>query len=197
MASSPTAARSERRRPGRPRQDERSQAVREALLDAATELAVERGFDAVGTREIAERAGASQGMIAYYFGDKQGLYVALFERAFERMSGQVEAMLGAEGPNEGSLDGVIDLHVSALAADPWIPQLIAREVLARDTPVRKTFEQRVGDGPMTMMVDWIEREIAAGRLRSDLHPELTAMSIAALAIGWPGSRPGANSVFIA
>ena len=50
---------------------------------AATELAVERGFEASGLREIAARAEVSPGMIAYYFGDRSGLHEAIFERAFD------------------------------------------------------------------------------------------------------------------
>ncbi|MGW1453256.1 TetR family transcriptional regulator, partial [Micromonospora sp. NPDC002411] len=41
-----------RRRPGRPRRDE-TRPTREVVLTAATALFAERGFDAVGLREVA------------------------------------------------------------------------------------------------------------------------------------------------
>lgn len=44
-----------------------------ALLDAATAVFAERGYDAATTREIAERAGCSEGLIHRYFGGKRGL----------------------------------------------------------------------------------------------------------------------------
>ena len=87
-ASSDTAP---ARRPGRPRQDDpRAAEVRERLLDAATELTLEHGFDNCGLREIAARAEVSSGMIAYYFGDRRGLYDAMFTRALERVGAQVQ-----------------------------------------------------------------------------------------------------------
>jgi len=186
VASSPsTRPRSGARRPrkpGRPRAEAGGAALREALLDAATELAVERGFDAVSLREIAGRAGASPGMIAYYFGDRDGLYESLFERAFGRVSEQVEALLADESAGDTNLEELSRVHVTALSRDPWIPQLIAREVLARHTRIRDLFAQRVSEGPIRAVTRWIEAEIAAGRLRADLDPQLTAMSIAALAL---------------
>jgi AcrR family transcriptional regulator len=106
----------------------------------------------------------------------------MFDRAFEKMSQQVEALLGPAAPGDAPLDELIHVHVAALAADPWVPQLIAREVLARDTPLRERFRERVHEGPMTVMIRWIEAQKERGYLAGDVDPELTAMSIAALAV---------------
>jgi len=48
-----------------------------ALIDAATAVFAERGYDAATTREIAERAGCSEGLIHRYFGGKRGLLRAV------------------------------------------------------------------------------------------------------------------------
>ena len=182
MPPSPTRSPRKPRRPGRPRGESGGAALREALLDAATGLAIERGFDTVGLREIAQRAGASPAMISYYFGDRDGLYEALFERAFSKMAEQVEALLTRGDATDTNLEELTHLHVTALSKDPWIPQLIAREVLAKPTRMRDMFAKRVTEGPMRAIRVWIEGEIAAGRLRADLDPQLTSMSIASLAI---------------
>jgi TetR/AcrR family transcriptional regulator len=170
------------RRPGRPRQDDpRAAEVRRQLLDAATELALEHGFEACGLREIAARAGVSAGMIAYYFGDRRGLYEAMFQRAFERVHAQVEALFAAEEGGGDRLDELVRIQVAALAADPWLPQLIIREVLAAADPdVHERFARRVGDGPLLRMIRWLEEEQARGVLRADLDPKLTAITLASL-----------------
>ncbi|OHX67916.1 TetR/AcrR family transcriptional regulator [Flammeovirga pacifica] len=46
---------------------------REHVLKVATKLISERGFDGASTREIAQTAKVSQGMINYYFGSKEAL----------------------------------------------------------------------------------------------------------------------------
>jgi AcrR family transcriptional regulator len=50
---------------------------RELLLQAAGELFGERGFDRTTTRDIGERAGIDPALIARYFGNKSGLYIAV------------------------------------------------------------------------------------------------------------------------
>ncbi len=170
------------RRPGRPRTKQfGSGKVYEQLLDAATELAIERGFDSIGIREIAERAGVSSGMIAYYFGDRSGLYEAMFERAFDRLSGRLRTALESLPPGADAIETLLSIHSAAMSADPWLPQLLAREVLARDGSSRERFAQRVADGPFALMQRAIEEAIERGLLRRDLDPLLVVLSVASLA----------------
>ncbi len=51
---------------------------RERLLHAALSLFAHQGFAKTSTREIAEAAGTNLAAIKYYFGDKAGLYRAVF-----------------------------------------------------------------------------------------------------------------------
>jgi len=170
------------RRPGRPRQEDDAGAVRERLLDAATELAVEHGFEASGLREIAAHAAVSSGMIAYYFGDRQGLYEAMFQRAFDRIGEQVRrVMQDPERTSGDRLDDLVRIHIESIAADPWLPQLIVREVLARaESPLRTRFAENVGHGPLMLMVRWLEEEQQRGALRSDFDPRMMAMTLTSL-----------------
>ncbi len=52
----------------------RGEATRRRLIEAAVRVFGESGYHAVGTREIADAAGANQAAIAYYFGGKAGLH---------------------------------------------------------------------------------------------------------------------------
>ena len=54
------------------------EASRERLLHAALNLFAHQGFAKTSTREIAEAAGTNLAAIKYYFGDKAGLYRAVF-----------------------------------------------------------------------------------------------------------------------
>ncbi len=48
---------------------------KEALLEAAKRLFIEKGYEAVGTRELAEAAGVNLGGIQYHFGSKAKLFM--------------------------------------------------------------------------------------------------------------------------
>ena len=52
--------------------------ARNRLLDSALALFAEKGFAKTSTREIAQAAQVNIASISYYFGDKAGLYKAVF-----------------------------------------------------------------------------------------------------------------------
>jgi AcrR family transcriptional regulator len=64
---------------GRRRND--AQASRRALLEAASALFDERGYQGATLRDIGERAGVDPALIARYFGGKEGLYLAALEHS--------------------------------------------------------------------------------------------------------------------
>src|SRR5689334_16420934 len=79
-----------------PRQ-ERSRRRVEGLLDAAERIVVERGVDALTTRDIAEAAGVPVASLYQYFSDKEDVLLALAERDMEEMDAQVAEDLGRLG----------------------------------------------------------------------------------------------------
>ena len=52
------------------------------ILAIAEDLFAELGFDATSTRLIAKEAGVNIAMLHYYFGGKEGLYLAILENHF-------------------------------------------------------------------------------------------------------------------
>ena len=58
---------------------ERSRMKMEEVLGAAHALFLERGFEAVGLRDIAKRAGVSIGTVYAYFSDKRDLFIRVME----------------------------------------------------------------------------------------------------------------------
>src|ERR1035438_1270312 len=73
----------------RQRDAERS---RQALLTAALDEFSRKGFAGARVAEIAERAGVNKQLINYYFGSKEGLYLALQREWLQR-----EARFGVPG----------------------------------------------------------------------------------------------------
>ena len=59
---------------------ERARRSYQALLDAAAELFAHHGYDAVGTPEIAQKAGVSVGTFYRYFDDKHEVYLEIMRR---------------------------------------------------------------------------------------------------------------------
>lgn len=68
------------RKRGRPRKSGGEVITPLKLLDSAEELFAQRGFYGVTTREVAKAAGCDDALIYYHFGNKQGLFEAVFAR---------------------------------------------------------------------------------------------------------------------
>lgn len=178
QAQNPPASKRRPGRPARPADDPKHAEVRERLLVAATELAVERGLDGAGIREIADRAGVSSGMISYYFGDREGLEEAMSQRALDELTSEFAKAIAERGPDTDVLDMLIHVHATALSANPWLPRLVARDVLGGDRDSRARLSSQMGQGPMQLLRNTIQEAIDSGALRADLDPDMCVLTIA-------------------
>ena len=70
----------------------------EAFLDAAERLLVEVGHAGVTTRRLAAEANANQGLVHYYFGSIDELFVQVLERFTERLVARQREMYAADMP---------------------------------------------------------------------------------------------------
>src|SRR5918998_1385281 len=57
----------------------------EAFLDAAERLLIAVGYAGISTRRLAEEARANHGLVHYYFGSMENLFVRVLERFTERL----------------------------------------------------------------------------------------------------------------
>lgn len=78
---------------------------RDMVLSATLQLISERGFAGVATREVARRAGVSEGLIFHHFGTKEGLFAAAI-RSGETLLGYMEDV--AAGPPAPDLGAAVE-----------------------------------------------------------------------------------------
>jgi AcrR family transcriptional regulator len=125
---------------------------REQLLDAATVLFAERGFDRTTVREIGEKAGVDPALIARYYGSKTGLYIAALhaETGDEAppdllQHGRMTRLLGRVSRRGAGpvFQAAVRAHDDASAQDAARAELQARLV----EPLRVRFEAKGLDRP--------------------------------------------------
>lgn len=85
---------------------------RERLLNCAVKLFAEQGYAKTSTREIAQAAQVNISAIAYYFGDKAGLYRTVYTEALSAPRGDTHLFsnvnLNLEQAFDGLFSGFID-----------------------------------------------------------------------------------------
>ncbi len=70
----------------------------EALLDAAERLLTKVGYANISTRTLAKEAGVNHGLVHYYFGSMENLFLRVLERFTERLIKRQRAMYAADEP---------------------------------------------------------------------------------------------------
>ena len=87
--------------------------ARARLVRAGLRLFAQQGFAATTTRELAQAAGVNVASISYYFGDKAGLYRAVFFEPLGEIADGIAAFSAAPLTLEDALTGWIT-HADSL-----------------------------------------------------------------------------------
>ncbi|MGI9615789.1 MAG: TetR/AcrR family transcriptional regulator [Acidimicrobiales bacterium] len=99
------------------RQKERREASTNAILDAAGQLVLEGGFEAMTFAAIGERAGYSRAMVTARFGARKGLIEALLDRLITRWREQIYPA-GHTNTGLQSILALVDLAGARSQDDP-------------------------------------------------------------------------------
>jgi AcrR family transcriptional regulator len=91
---------------------------RAEFTDIAIRLFSERPYGKVSIDEIAAEAGVAKGLLYYYFGDKQGLYVAGLQRLAREMHAQIAAAADSSATPIERLMLALDAHLAFIEQYP-------------------------------------------------------------------------------
>jgi AcrR family transcriptional regulator len=104
-------------------------ATRERILAAALDLFSELSFDGATTREIAARAGFTQGLLNYHFSSKDELWRAavdgLYAELNQALDNRAEGLRGVDALTVAKL--LIREFISFSAAHPQLHRIITQE----------------------------------------------------------------------
>lgn len=155
--------------------------VRRDILAAARAEFVENGLSGARVDEIAARTATSKRMIYYYFGDKEGLYRAVLEDAYQRMRDSEQQLDLTVLPPREALAKLVAFSFDYHADDPGYVRLIMVENIhhARHLQGSRTI------GPLNLPAietvgEIYERGVGAGVFRPGLQPIDIHLTIAAL-----------------
>lgn len=85
---------------------ERSESMRQALIDAARSLFVEKGYAETATPEIVSVAGVTRGALYHHFEDKKALFRTVVEREAADVATEIDAAAPPGGdPRASIIDG--------------------------------------------------------------------------------------------
>jgi AcrR family transcriptional regulator len=150
---------------------ERSVATRAALLDAAIDCLVERGYAATTTIETARRAGVSRGAQLHHFPTKAELLTAAVEHLFDRRRAEFLEAFEAIHPKADRLDAALDLLWSMFqgpAFVAWTELWVAARTDPELAVVVVDVERRFTDETRALFGELFPEETRAGTLLHEI-----------------------------
>jgi AcrR family transcriptional regulator len=153
------------------------------ILTVATREFAEKGLAGARIDVIAEAMRTSKRMIYYYFGSKEGLYVAVLEDAYRRMRA-IEADLHLDDlAPEDALRRLVGFTVDYQLANPDFIRLVMNENMYRGEYLAQSKAiQQLNVPAIDGLRRVYERGLAAGVFRSGIDPVDLHMSISALSV---------------
>lgn len=169
--------RSNQKSPGRPpATDGEGQQARATLIETGARLFASQGFEGTSLRQLADGAEVTPAMVAYYFKDKAGLLEAVVRQGLSIMLEVVRSSVETR-PEQGFVAHLVERYMATLTAEPWIPQIMIREVISRDSPLRELFVEEFAIHAASLVPARVAEEMQAGLLRADLDPRFAILSL--------------------
>jgi AcrR family transcriptional regulator len=139
--------------------------IKARLVETAGAAFGQRGYEAVGIREICQEAGANVAAVNYHFGDKRGLYVACLRHA---QSCRVDELAEPEWPAGLSPEEKLRLFIRGMLESkldptrpPWHLEMMLREMSRPTDACREIVEDYIR--PMAKSLGAIFDELFPGQ----------------------------------
>ena len=153
--------------------NETQSGAREQLLEAASEIMREGDTIDLSLSELSLRAGLNSALVKYYFGNKNGLMLALLDRDMGKIVIDLNALVAKDMPPEEKLrrhiSGVIDTYYTF----PYLNRLMMRMVRdAAPIEAARIAERYLKPLSAAIVAEQHQPEIKSGNLRKAAEPLL-------------------------
>jgi AcrR family transcriptional regulator len=170
--------------------------TRAAILDAATAEFAARGLAGARVDAIARRARVNKRMIYHYFGDKDGLYLAVLEATYAAIrKAEVGLDLAARDPVKRMRELIL-FTWGYFLAHPEFLSLLGTENLHGAAHLRRSMRIRELHSPLIDMISGLlERGARSGLFRAGIDPVELYITIAALGFFYLSNRHTLSTIF--
>lgn len=167
----------------KPRRERNPEETKRRILAAAEDEFARKGFGGARLREVAQAAGVHHALLHHYFGDKEGLFRAVVEEAFSRLSTRAFALLASTTDIDELLVHYVDTVVDFHAHSPNLFRLLYFASLDEGSTAYATcveISEKLLEPILETLARTAEQAQAAGHIRSDIDAKrLICLSIGA------------------
>lgn len=155
--------------------------TRDKILTHATSEFAKKGFDGARVDSIALRCKLSKNMLYYYFNSKEGLFVAVLERMYEKLRTQQKDLAVRASDPATALEQLVHHTFNALLDNPEAIRLMNEENRHKGRHIRQSRRMRELYNPLVETIRFIlERGSEDGVFRAGIDPAFVYLSLSSL-----------------
>ena len=140
------------------------------LVEVATQVFYERGYDGASLQDIADRLGMLKGSLYYYIHTKEDLLFEVISAVYEAGLAAILSAAATPGDPLERLERVIIAHVEQTCRNLVATAVYLHELTSLPTALRKKVDGRSYQG---VFLELLREAQEAGQLRPDVEPHLT------------------------
>ena len=155
--------------------------MRLRILEAAKQEFSAHGIGGARVDRIAEKAGANKRMLYYHVGNKEDLYLAVLEGAYEKIRAEERELDLEHLDPPQAIERLIDFTWNYFIRNPEFLALLNTENLAKAKNLKRSTKVKSMHSPFVEMIrDVVQRGVASGDFRVAVDPVQLYISIASL-----------------
>lgn len=163
---------------GRPVDLDEQQRRKDQLLDATNELLKKHSYRSITIRQVAAAAGMKSAMISYYFGSKEGLFIAVITRMAQQQSLALKNLPEQDDPLRAFVHGML----ANMSQNAHVAKIIHDEFLSQEGALREQFMDLLPKRIALLLTNLIERLQAEGKIKPESNPKWLAFSLMSMII---------------
>ena len=179
--------------PSSPSPKRDAQRTRQRILETATRVFAQEGFEGARIDEIAEKAGSNKRMIYVYFGDKEGLYSEVVRELFDRLFTAGEPPDPTMAPAE-QVRQALRRYFFFLAQNDHLVRLLSFELLGSGQRASTALANQTSAG-LEQMRSALTEGMRRGVFRKDLDLRQLMLSLQVLCVGHFTHQPLAKALW--
>jgi TetR/AcrR family transcriptional regulator len=170
--------------------------TRERILRNATTEFAAKGYDAGRVEAIARRSKVSKNMLYHYFRSKEGLFVAVLERMYERFRANQQDLAIRDGDPLTAMRQLVAHTFRALLDHPEVIALLNAENLQKGRHIQHSARIRDLYDPLVRTIaDVLNRGEEAGIFRPNIDPVTLYLTLSSLAYHYISNQHTLKATF--
>lgn len=135
------------------------------ILEAATKVFIDRGYDGTNMTMIAEAAGIGRPALYYYYRTKDKIFGEIFGKLISSFLPKIVEIISMDAPVEERITDLVNAYFNQLMKNPKLPLFIAKEIDRDPQRIVSTASQIHIESFFVSVYQAYNNEIKAGHIK--------------------------------